>query len=302
MIMKRLPAFFFILLILSSPIRVLALEAGTPIELVSQDSEYSFAQQIQFTAEFRASSPITRIALLLAPQEDWRVFKAELPVNQTNGQARVTYVLDLHEYPIHPFARVDFWWYVETEDGSNLETDPVSFLYADNRYDWHTAAQDTTVVYWAADDPALGHTALRIAQDGLERIQPILPGTLEQEITIYIYPSLDELGNAMRLASPDWVSGIASPELGVILLSASDGPAATADLKRTIPHEVAHFVIDQVAGGRNSQVPFWLHEGLASNNTEHPDPTFAISLEKAIADDSLFSLTHSLRPSPGRPI
>jgi hypothetical protein len=257
---------------------------------VSQNTEYSFAQQIRFSAEFSAANPITKITLLFAVQADWRVFEAELPVVQQNRLASVSYLLDLQKHPIHPFARVDYWWYVETKDGTSLETDPVSFLYADNRYDWHSATQGGTAVYWAADDPALGHTALRIAQDGLERIQTILPGSLEQEITIYIYPSLDELGSAMRLANLDWVDGIASPELGVILLSASDGPAAVADLRRTIPHEVAHFAIDQAAGGRNNQVPFWLHEGLASNNTDHPDPTFALALEEAIVSESLFSL------------
>ena len=278
------------LLLLSLLVGAPAVDADSPIKVLSQEQSYSFAQQIRFSAEFSATSPFSQVTLLLAPQGDWRVFSAELTIPQEEERVAVSYVLDLQEYPIHPFARVEYWWYVKTANGATMETEPVSFLYADNYYDWHSAQEGKISVYWTADDPSLGHTALRIAQDGLERIQSILPTPLAQEISIYIYPSLDKLGDAMRLADQDWVSGIATPELGVILVTASDTTTAAADLKRTIPHEVAHLVIEQSAGGRNSRVPFWLHEGLASNNTDLPDASLTLALEKAIEEESLFPL------------
>lgn len=288
--MKPLFSSLSILLLLSLLVGAPAVDADSPIKVLSQDQSYSFAQQIRFSAEFRAISPFSQITLLFAPQGGWRVFSAELTIPPDKEQVSVSYVLDLQEYPIHPFARVEFWWNVETADGATMETEPVSFLYADNRYEWHSAQEDNIYVYWTADDPSLGHTALRIAQDGLERIQSILPTPLDQEIAIYIYPSLDELGAAIRLADREWVSGVATPDLGVILVTASDGTTAAVDLKHTIPHEVAHFAIEQSAGGRDSHVPFWLHEGLASNNTDVPNPIFAQALEKAIEEESLFSL------------
>jgi hypothetical protein len=278
---------FLFLALLARPSSV---GADSPISVISQDKMYSFAQQIRFTAEFSSTSPITAVTLLVTAQGDWRVFNAALPVPEEQTRVEVSYAMDLQGYPIYPFSRVDFWWYVQSADGGVLETEPVSFLYADNRYDWREVARDSVRVYWAADDPALGHTAARIAQDGLERIQAILPEPLTQETVIYIYPSLGELSSALRLAGRDWAAGIAYPELGVILVSAGEGAVATAELQNTLSHEVAHFAIQHSAGGRNARVPFWLHEGLATANETNPDPTFAVALEQAVESNNLFSL------------
>jgi hypothetical protein len=264
--------------------------ADTPISIISQDKTYSFAQLIRFTAEFSSTSPITAVTLLVTAQGDWRVFNAALPVPEEQNRIAVSYAMDLQANPIYPFSEIDFWWYVQSADGSELETEPVSFLYVDNRYDWREVARDRVRIYWAVDDPALGHTALRIVQEGLERIQAILPEPLTQEIIVYIYPSLSDLSSALTLAGRDWAAGIAYPELGVILASAGEGAVAADDLQDTLSHEVAHFAIQNSAGGPNGKVPFWLHEGLATGNEVNPDPTFAVALEQAVESDDLFSL------------
>ena len=265
-------------------------DADSPIKLVAQDQKYSFAQRMRFTGEFSSQSSITKITLLFATQGDWRIFSTELPIPQGQSTIKVSYTLDLQEHPIYSFSQVEYWWLVESAGGATLETKPVSFIYVDNRYDWYDTAQENIHVYWAADDPTLGHMALRIAQDGLERIQTILPPPLDQEIAIYIYPSPAELSSAMRLTDQSWAGGLANPELGVILVSAREGPEAAIDLQHSIPHEVAHFAVEHSAGSQINQIPFWLHEGLATNNEAQPNSTFAIALEKAVKEDSLFSL------------
>lgn len=265
-------------------------EADSPITLISQNHTFSYAQQIRFAAEFSSTNPITNVTLLFAAQDDWRVFNATIPVSGDQNRVVADYLLNLQEYPLRPFAQVEYWWYVEAADGTILETEPLAFSYSDNRYDWHAAAEGGIRVFWAADDPALGHTALRIARDGLERIQAVLPGPLDREITIYIYPSLSELRSALQLAGREWVGGIADPASGIILVSAISGPTANIELQQILPHEVAHFAIEQSAGGDDNQVPFWLHEGLSSRNELQPDPTFAIALEQAVQEKSLFPL------------
>jgi hypothetical protein len=264
--------------------------ADTPISVISQGQTYSFAQQIRLTAEFSSTSSIAAVTLLVTVQGDLRVFNAALPVPEEQTRVAVSYAMDLQAYPIFPHSQVDFWWNVQSADGSVLETEPLSFLYVDNRYDWREVSQDRIRVYWAADDPALGHTALRMAQDGLERIQAILGEPLTQEITIYIYPSMDDRSSALRLAGRDWAAGIANLELGVILVAAGEGAVATDDLQDTLSHEVAHIAVHHSAGGPNGKVPRWLHEGLATVNEVTPDPWFAVKLEEAVESNNLFSL------------
>jgi hypothetical protein len=261
-------------------------EAEPLITLVSQEHSYSFARQIHFEAEFSSVSPITSVTLFFAAQDDLRVFHAELPVAGDQTKTGAGYTLDLAEYPLRPFARVEFWWRVETRDGSVLETAPAAFLYADNRYDWQRVADEDFQIYWAAEDPGLGHTALRIARDGLERIGTILPDALAQPATIYIYPSLDDYRSALQLAGLEWIGGHADLEWDVILLSAAGGPNGSTELQKKIPHEIAHYVIGQRAGGGSNQVPYWLHEGLAVGNEPWPDPALTLPV---VAGDTLRS-------------
>ena len=183
-----------------------------------------------------------------------------------------------------------YWWQVENQDGTRLESEPVSFVYADNRYNWLQVAEDGIEVYYAVDEPTLGHTALRVAKEGLARMADLLPGPLSEQVSIYIYPTADELRTALRLAGREWVGGHADPDWSVILVSASGSPASLLALQSTIPHELAHLVVYQAAGGKGNQVPMWLHEGLAVRNEPRPDPTFAIALDEAIAKGTLAPL------------
>ncbi len=273
-------------------------EAEPLITLVSQEYSYSFVRQIHFEAEFSSVSPITGVTLFFAAQDDLRVFHAELPVAGDQTKTGAGYTLDLAEYPLRPFARVEFWWRVETRDGSVLETAPAAFIYADNRYDWQRVADEDFQIYWAAEDPGLGHTALRIARDGLERIGTILPDALAQPATIYIYPSLDDYRSALQLAGLEWIGGHADLEWDVILLSAAGGPNGSTELQKKIPHEIAHYVIGQRAGGGSNQVPYWLHEGLAVGNEPWPDPALTLVLQQAAEDGSLLSLETLCGPPP----
>ncbi len=266
--------------------------AQDSIALVSQRHNYNFAQQIQFEAKFSGPVTITGVTLLFAADDDLRIFSTDLDVPGDQSQAQVSYTLDLQQYPMRPFAQVRYWWFVQDQGGQTLETTPVAFQYADDRYPWHLAAEENIQVFWVADDPALGHTALRIAQDGLDQIQTLLPEPLSQPIAIYIYPTTDELRSALRLSGRDWIGAHADPEWGVILVSANNGTLiGSSDLQRTIPHEIAHFAINQTAGGKNNRVPTWLHEGIATLNEFRPDPTLALALEQAAEADTLLHLT-----------
>jgi hypothetical protein len=258
--------------------------------VTTQEHSYSFGQHIRFTAELVSDSAITKVTLLFAEADDVRIFSADLPIPGDRSQLQVTYTLDLKEYPLRPYARVEYWWQAESQDGTRLETERVSFIYADNRYKWLQVAEDGIEVNYAADEPTLGHTALRVAKEGLARMEDLLPAPLTEPIRIYIYPTAEELRSALRLAGRDWVGGHADPDWSVILVSANGSPTSLLALQSTIPHELAHLIVHQAAGGKHNQVPVWLHEGLAVQNEPRPDPTFGIALEEALRNGTLMPL------------
>jgi hypothetical protein len=265
-------------------------QAQSAIEVVTQEHSFSFGQHVRFTAGIKSASPVVKVTLLFAETDDVRIFSADLPIPGERTDVQVTYTLDLKEYPLRPYARVGYWWQIENQDGVRLESEPITFVYADNRYPWLRVAEGGIEVYYAVDDPTLGHTALRVAKEGLARMADLLPGPLSEPISIYIYPTADELRTALRLAGREWVGGHADPDWSVILVSANGSPTSLLALQSTIPHELAHLVVYQAAGGKGNQVPIWLHEGLAVRNEPRPDPTFAIALDEAIADGTLAPL------------
>ncbi len=297
--LERATLVFTALIVLILGCGWLTANADAPIELVAQQHSYEFAHHMTFSAQIASASPISGITLLFAERDDLRVFSAAMVVKGDSTSENPTYTLDLTSFPLRPFAYVEYWWYVEAADGSRLETEPAAFMYADNRYDWRTVADDPIRVHWAANDPALGHTAARISRDGLERMQTFLAEPLTRTVDIYIYPSQGELVSALRLTGRDWIAGQADPELGAILVSADGSPADIVELQRTIPHEIAHMVIYQSSGGRNSQVPPWLHEGLAVNNEVRPDPALTSLLQQAVADNALLPLASLCAPFSG---
>jgi hypothetical protein len=265
-------------------------EAQSTLELRGQEHSYSFGQHIRFTAELASSTAITQVTLLFAETDDVRIFSADLPIPDDRTELQVTYTLDLKEYPLRPYARVEYWWQAESVDGTRLETERVAFIYADNRYNWLQVAEDGIAVNYAVDEPTLGHTALRVAKEGLARMADLLPAPLTEPISIYIYPTAEELRSALRLAGREWVGGHADPDWGVILVSSNGSPTSLLALQSTIPHELAHLVVYQAAGGKHNQVPVWLHEGLAVRNEPRPDPTFGIALEEALHKGTLLPL------------
>jgi hypothetical protein len=265
-------------------------EAQSEVEVSSQSHSYSFGQHIRFTAELKSTSPITRVMLLFAETGDFQIFSADLPVTGERDELQVTYTLDLKEYPLRPYSDVEYWWQAESQDGTRIETERMSFSYSDNRYSWFEVAEEGIAVYYAVDEPTLGHTALRVAKDGLARMASLLSEPLSEPIRIYVYPTAEELRSALRLAGQDWVGGQADPEWGVILVSSNGSPTSVLELQSTIPHELAHLVVYEAAGGKHNQVPVWLHEGLAVRNEPRPDPTFGVALEEALADEALLPL------------
>jgi hypothetical protein len=265
-------------------------EAQSALAVVAQEHSFSFGQHVRFTAEIESASPVAKVTLLFAETNDIRILSADLPIPGDQINVSVTYTLDLKEYPLRPYARVAYWWQVESQDGTRLESEPVSFIYADNRYNWLQVAQGGIAVYYAVDEPTLGHTALRVAREGLARMADLLPEPLSEPVSIYVYPTAEELRSALRLAGREWVGGHADPDWGVILVSANGSPTSLLALQSTIPHELAHLVVYQAAGGKGNQVPVWLHEGLAVRNEPRPDPTLAIALEEAMANGTLAPL------------
>jgi len=134
-----------------------------------------------------------------------------------------------------------------------------------------------------------GQKAQEIATEGLKAATGLLPVTPEFPISIYIYPNVDALQQALALTGQSWTAGHASPDIGVLLVSNGSQSAELIEMERQIPHELMHILEYKQAGASYSAIPAWLNEGLATSVELYPDPDLQRFLVEAQTSGSLLS-------------
>jgi hypothetical protein len=110
------------------------------------------------------------------------------------------------------------------------------------------------------------------------------------DISIYIYPSRADLQSALQIGGAPWVEGQTLPDLGVILLAASDDPETLIALERDIPHELTHLLLYERMRESYHNLPTWLGEGLATLQEKQTNPAYRFELEGAVNANALLAM------------
>jgi len=132
---------------------------------------------------------------------------------------------------------------------------------------------------------------LGVAQAGFKANQGILPVVPPaKSINIYAYAHAKDLQSALELSGLNWVSGHASPELGIVLVSIPQGPDQSIVMEQQIPHELSHVMLYQMTGSAYSRLPAWLVEGLASMMELYPNSDYPRVIEQARQNGSLLPI------------
>lgn len=256
---------------------------------------YTFAQTATFDFALPAGQAAREVKLYLRIN-DASTESHTLPIEE----GRATYHRDLRAEPFPPFATITYWW--EYPDSTGLhETEHHTFLYEDNRFRWESREDDGITVKWVRGDEEVEERAINLALDTARQAREEIGSRLQSPsldpITLYIYPSLTDLQLALRLSGESWVGGEARPEVGVVLLANPLTPSTLPQLQRDIPHEMTHLLLYRRLGKEGYRaLPAWLNEGLATTFEQRPDPTYAVTLDKAIAAGSIIHLEQLCRP------
>ncbi|MGC9348942.1 MAG: peptidase MA family metallohydrolase [Anaerolineae bacterium] len=219
----------------------------------------------------------------------------EVPLNDGRG----VYEHNLQSSPLPPFAEITYWWEYPASDGDLVSTNRTTFRYEDNRYEWQSIEEDPVRIHWISGEGPDMISALDIARSSLSQITDVLQAPLPHEIDVYIYPSARDLATAMRLTSHPWVSGVAYPQLGVVLLAIPPTDEAVLAMQRDIPHEMTHEVLYTLLGSQGYiSLPTWLSEGLATYFQLRPTPEYDRLLKEASGSGALIPLTELCLPFP----
>ena len=279
------------LLTLSPPLEV---EAPLPARV---ELDYTFGQRMRFILELESPLPIAEAILY------YTLPGTELPqrvrvIPGSQDPDRITYERDLRRDPLPPFVLLTFWWEVQDREGRWWSTERRTVRYLDNRVVWHTISTGPLRLYWHAGDPGLAQAVLELARQSLDRIGRPLGYRASEPIELFWYADRELAQAAFRLAGLE-IGGEARPRWRAVILIASADEAGLESLRRLIPHELTHVILDDLSGGQ--PLPAWLDEGWALLNEGWPDPALLRALrEPRLEGVSLASLCGDFPPDPLR--
>jgi hypothetical protein len=261
---------------------------------------YTYGQQATFQVKIQSQEEIEELGLFIQAEGDSTHLVPLGPDHLPDQLGKFIYQHDLSTYPLRPFSRVNFWYRGKLNTGQEFTSDIYAFDYIDNRFSWEKMQSEQFSVYWYDDDLSLGQVLLNTAVKGKLSAQSLI--STQSTITpirIYLYASPTELQNALYLANTSWVAGHASPDLGIIMISAPPGPDQILELERQIPHEITHILQYQVTGPAYTQVPPWLIEGMASISELYPNPDYEQALNNAVDQNQLLPMNSYCQDFPG---
>jgi hypothetical protein len=275
---------FLILLGLAYPIQ----PAHASTRLIDSHVNYVFGEEITFQAHFESSIPIRQVVVLFSAQGDPHT-ESGIATLQSDGEA--VFKFELKNYTLRPFSTVQYRYRLELEQGEPYLSDFLSFDYTDNRFNWQKLDDAPFRVFWYTGDIAFAQEVLDVAQQGLQRVQTLLPVELKQPvIDMYVYDNSTDMQAALGPEGEDWIAGHADPSLGVLIVALPAGPDQRLLMAQRVPHELMHILLYEAMGDSYQNLPIWLNEGLASSAELYPNPDYQVLLNNAYQKNGLLPL------------
>lgn len=260
--------------------------AQNPIVISDNQVIYHFGSDLKIISKITSADLNKKVFIVLQPEGQMSRQIALLPDDE--GKLILDY--DLRQDPLKPFSRIYYWYQIESDSGSVITSPSFWFDYLDNRYEWKTLSSKLFNIYWTEEDATFGQQVIDLATSGLEHATSILPVAPKLPISIFIYPDMTSLQEALTTSSQTFVAGHASPELGVILISDGADQTSLMELERQIPHELMHILQYQVLGNGYQNAPAWLLEGMSTLAQSYPNADNDRILNSAVKKGSLIPL------------
>lgn len=267
-----------------------------PIRVLEATHEVRFPSEVVFNLRAEGDASITEVTLYYKVSGG-RVtiygYPSFSPANQIT--AGFTIETDGNSY-LPTGTDIEYYYQIRDALGRSLETPQFTLEYRDPRYDWQTLQRGNVKFLWH-DRPvdqvvgvsdAVAERLDEVRQVmGLDAVPPMkavfVNDTREAERS---FPSVSGTATRTHL-----YGGFAFREYDLFVLAElhTDG----------VVHEATHLMLDEAVSSAVTQVPSWLHEGLAtyfessSNRRER-------SLAQAARSSSLMPLSHMNR-QPGKP-
>ena len=261
--------------------------AAPGVRIGPSEVHYRFGERITFQVSVTADHPLAQVEVFYRSRALPYTWVAPMQADgQQPGLYRYTH--DLAQQPLPPFVEVVYWFRVTPAQGEAVVSREYTFVLADNRFTWSHLEDGPFQVSWYAGDAKLAQQVLDAARQGAQRAREQWQAPPPQGVRFYVYAGVEDLQSALQ-GLPQWAAGHADPAFGLAFLSLPP-TQPEAEIRRQVPHELAHLLLYQATGAGYSRLPAWLNEGLASLAELSPNPDYEVVLRQAVAQRALLPL------------
>ena len=285
-----------LLLLLSLSVLVPSIQAQEEIAYTIEPVEYVFGDYFTFRIKLATSNTPISVNLFLQTSDNQNAVTIET-TSLIHGIYETT--ISPEDYAIHPFTEITYWFSIIMPDGETIKSQKSTLQVLDNRFDWKKLENSLYTIHWYKGDIEFAQAILNTANETNQRINELIPISINRKINIYIYNSLEDMQKTIQYAHADLVAGLASPDLMVVAVTISQQTNRDLEIKREIPHELMHIYLYVLMGEQYNNIPVWLNEGLASSMELIPNPDYDYILKDAFESKTLIPISDLCSSFPG---
>jgi len=257
------------------------------MKIVSNDWDSQFGDHLTFRLVAQSDAPIVEASLRYRRDDSRLTTRVDVPI-ETGKEVQAEYTRHLERGEIPPGTPMVYFWTLRDANGQEYRTEPMTFTYQDDRFDWKSLREDGITLYWYEDE-SNARSLLTAGTKALRRLQDDMGVTMEKPIKIYVYETSKHMQQAVASRSEGYDArvvtlGMVVSEDTMLLLGSH------RDARLTIAHELSHLVVGQATRNPYADIPRWLDEGLAMYAEGELPASNRSSLEQAIREGKLISV------------
>lgn len=285
--MQNLIAVFFLSL---SLLTVFPAHPAPAVDVKQNEIVLNFPESATF--QLNISNPVAIDSIVLEygneQQTCGEVVAKAFPQFRADISVKTEWIWEMRQSgSLPPGAQLWWRWRITDVNGNETVTETKTATWLDDVHPWQTVRSEQLNLHYYKLDKSFAQEMLDAGVEGMNRNKNDAGLTTDIPINIYVYPSYDDLKDAI-LYEPSWVGGQAYPEENIVILGTSGGN--TSWDKDTVIHELTHVLVGHFTFSCLGDVPQWLNEGLAVYSEGPLDAQFQNPLDEAVQNDSLLSI------------
>ena len=262
-------------------------QAAPHANVEADSATLDFPNTVTFSATLTSSTDIVSVTLEYGNEQltCGEVVAKAFPDFSPGTEVDVAWLWDMRQSGSLPPGTTIWWrWRYTDSTGKEFLSEKQTVTWLDSQHDWKTLADKDVRIHYYGKSESFAQTMLDAGLEGLRRNKEQAGMTPDIPVEIYVYPSYDEMRDAI-LYEPQWTGGLAYSDSSIIIMGTSGDDEFD---KATVIHEVTHILVGRNAFTCIGSIPTWLNEGLAVYNEGPLDQNMQSQFDIALRDDEFF--------------